>query len=135
MNTSCVRADIDVDVVVVGCGPAGAALALRLQRLGYEVLVASPQMPRFRSSHKIETLTATTQDQLQLLGLQSALEAARRAPVEFEICWGGDGFEARAPSDLFDRNAFLAGLRKAASDAHVRISDSKVETFRRIECD
>jgi flavin-dependent dehydrogenase len=134
MNTRRVRADIDVDVLVVGCGPAGVALALRLRRLGYEVLLASPQTPRLRSSHKFETLTATTQDQLYLLGLHSALEAARRARVEFEICWRRDRFEARAPSDLIDRNAFLLGLRKAASDAQVQIFDGSVESFRQIEC-
>jgi flavin-dependent dehydrogenase len=134
MNTLRSRADFDVDVLVVGGGPAGVALALRLQRLGYDVLLVAPQTRRFGSSHEFETLAPAAQGQLHVLGLQSALEAARRTRVEFEIRWGSDRFEARAPSDLIDRNAFLAALRKLALDADVQVWDGGVDAFRRTEC-
>ena len=134
MNTRLTRADLDVDVLVVGAGPAGVALALRLRRLGYDVLLASPKTPTFRISHELETFTPAAQDQLELLGLHSALEAARRGRVEFQICWGNDCFEARPPSDLIDRNVFLAGLRQCASDADIRVWDGRAEAFRRTEC-
>jgi flavin-dependent dehydrogenase len=134
MNTRCVLGDFDVDVLVVGGGPAGVALALRLKRLGYDVLLVSPQNPRLQSPHKFETLTPATQDQLRVLGLQSALEAARRVQVDFEICWASDRFEARAASDLIDRNAFLVALRKLPSDADIEVCDGRVGAFRRTEC-
>jgi flavin-dependent dehydrogenase len=58
---------------------------------------------------------------------------ARRVRVDFEICWASDRFEPRAASDLIDRNAFLAALRKFTSDADVQVWDGRVEAFRRTE--
>jgi 2-polyprenyl-6-methoxyphenol hydroxylase-like FAD-dependent oxidoreductase len=119
MNIRPVRVDSDIDVLVVGAGPAGVALALRLRRLGYEVVLVSPKTPRLQNAHEFETFTPVAQDQLRRLGLCAALEAGYRGRVESEICWRTDQFEPRAPSHLVHRGAFLGALRQCAFDADV----------------
>jgi len=65
------------DVVVVGAGPAGAATALRLARLGHDVaLLDRRTLPRDKACGDALTPRAVTE--VHDLGLQAALEGAHR---------------------------------------------------------
>jgi flavin-dependent dehydrogenase len=109
------------DVIVAGAGPAGVVLAIRLARLGYDVvLIAAPA----ETAHRFETLNPAAQAQLAFEGL--APESA--ITCNFEIRWGTPDFEPRAtPCLLIDRYMFHERLRRCAIGAGVRVVEGRAQ--------
>jgi flavin-dependent dehydrogenase len=115
--------DLRADVLVVGAGPAGVALAMRLKRLGYGVVLAA--VPA-NAAHGLEMLNPAAQEQLAFEGLS----AGHGVAAEFEIRWRPGDFERRAQASmslLVDRSAFHAGLRHSAAQAGIRTLDGRAE--------
>jgi flavin-dependent dehydrogenase len=112
------------DAFVAGAGPAGVVLALRLSRLGYDVVLAAPPA---ETAHSFETLSPAALDQLAIEGLP----LPNGKPVDFEIRWGKTSFEPRAAparSLVVDRQILHADLRRRAIESGVGIFDARVET-------
>lgn len=76
------------DAVVVGAGPAGAALALRLAREGWSVLLF--ERTAYEAARIGESLPPTAAERLVRLGVWQAFLATRPAPVYgVQSAWGG----------------------------------------------
>jgi flavin-dependent dehydrogenase len=91
-------------IVIIGAGPAGAAAALGLARMGERVLlVGEPR--RFAA---VEGVSARVIDALRGLGLQQALTAFA-PPSPRRAIWNGTYTEANVES-LVDRQRFDRGL-------------------------
>lgn len=91
-------------IVIVGAGPAGAAAAIGLARMGEPVvLVGEPR--RFAA---VEGVSARVIDALRGLGLQQALTAFA-PPSPRRAVWNGSYTEANVES-LVDRQRFDRGL-------------------------
>ena len=79
------KPDLHADVLIGGAGPAGVALAMRLKRLGHDVvLVAGPA----NAAHEFEMLNLAAQERLAFEGLS----AGHGIAVEFESRWGPSDF-------------------------------------------
>jgi flavin-dependent dehydrogenase len=116
--------DFHADILVAGAGPAGVALAMRLKRLAYDVVLAVA--PPANAAHEFEMLNPAAQEQLAFEGLS----AGHGVAAEFEIRWGPGDFERRAQpsmSLLVDRRAFHARLRRSAEEAGIRMLDGRAE--------
>lgn len=82
------------DVCVIGGGPAGAALACRLAKLGHGVVVV--ERHSFPRPHVGESLSPGAWSLLEVLGARAAVEAERfPRPVEARVRWGAS--EVRRP--------------------------------------
>jgi flavin-dependent dehydrogenase len=92
------------EIVVLGAGPAGAAAALGLAALGFEVAVVA--MPRARAIR--ESFSARVVEALEGLGLRDAL-AAIEPPCPRLVRWGGAERELPGEAQV-ERAAFDAGL-------------------------
>ncbi len=91
-------------IVILGAGPAGAAVAIGLARMGEPVvLVGEPR--RFAA---VEGVSARVIDALRGLGLQRALTAFA-PPSPRRAVWNGTYTEANVES-LVDRQRFDQGL-------------------------
>jgi flavin-dependent dehydrogenase len=111
------------DAFVAGAGPAGVVLALRLRRLGYDVMLAAPQA---EAAHGFETLSPAAQEQLAIEGLP----IPRGKLIDFEIRWGKASFEPRVASSqslVVDRRAWHADMRRRAIDAGVSVIEERAE--------
>jgi flavin-dependent dehydrogenase len=123
-----------VDVAVIGAGPAGAAAAIALQRLGRSVLLLNGPQPGFRVG---ESLPPEATPLLQQLGVWEAFCAAGHEPaVCNESAWGSSEIAAtsfiRSPYGRgwhLDRPAFDAMLRAHASHAGAATIDGRVCRF------
>jgi flavin-dependent dehydrogenase len=88
------EAGFDADVCVVGGGPAGAALACRLAKLGHSVVVV--ERHPFPRPHVGESLSPGAWSLLEVLGARAAVEAERfPRPLEARVRWGAP--EVRRP--------------------------------------
>src|SRR6185295_5637616 len=114
------------DVVIVGGGPAGAATAIGLARLGHDVLVLE-RSPAWRWRACGVFTSPATVTALQRLGVGDVDLAtlARRVPAmrvetatgaRFRLTYGDDGSLATAPVG-FDRSALDQHLLALAADA------------------
>jgi flavin-dependent dehydrogenase len=79
-----------VDALIIGAGPAGAASAALLARVGFDVLVADrAQFPREKACS--EYLSPEAVRVLDRLGVVGALEQAGARPLEGTIVYGPEG--------------------------------------------
>ena len=120
-----VEARLETEVCVIGGGPAGAALALRLARLGHSVCVV--ERHAFPRPHVGESLTPGVWPLLDALGVVDEVRRGGFLPaLESLVCWEeptGRRVRGRAgePGLLVDRGRFDALLLGAAASAGVRV--------------
>lgn len=107
---------IRCDVAVAGGGPAGSAVALRLARLGHDVLVIERRPAASRGF--AESLAPGVHVHLASLGI--ILEDAIEAPAKL-IEWRGVVERVDEPVAVVDRARFDAQLLAAASKAGARV--------------
>lgn len=109
-------------IVVLGAGPAGAAVAIGLRRLGYNVIcVSRPRRPKC-----IEGISERVYSAFKGLGLDQAL-ACVSAPVPRQVCWNGKVSKANTERlierDRFD-NALLRDLQTQAVEIQLGTVDN-----------
>jgi flavin-dependent dehydrogenase len=114
-------ADSLFDVVVLGAGPAGAAAALGLSRLGYSTAVLS----RPRSS-SVEGLSARALASLTEAELRRAAACASE-PAARVVSWAGQGSE-RGQESLIKREQFDAGLQASLRHGAVNWMDASIRS-------
>ncbi|AYF86331.1 FAD-dependent oxidoreductase [Pseudomonas sp. DY-1] len=108
------------EIVVLGAGPAGAAVALGLKRLGYGVRVIS----EWRRFAAVEGVSQRVLDGLRQAGLQQALACAA-APSPRRVLWNGDGQSINQES-LLDRPRFDAAIREDLREAGIEVLEARV---------
>lgn len=107
-------------IVVLGAGPAGAAVALGLRRLGYEVCVVS----EWRRFAALEGVSQRVLDALRGAGLSRALAVAGE-PSRRHARWNGEAHD-RNVEFLLDRPRFDQALRDDLQHAGVRLVEARV---------
>ncbi|MFY0562931.1 NAD(P)/FAD-dependent oxidoreductase [Archangium lansingense] len=119
------EARLETEVCVIGGGPAGAALALRLARLGHEVCVV--ERHAFPRPHVGESLTPGVWPLLDALGVVESVRRGGFLPaLEALVRWedaSGRRVHGRSGATglLVDRGRFDALLLGAAASAGVRV--------------
>ena len=107
-------------ILVLGAGPAGAAVAVGLQRLGYAVRVVSD----WRRFAALEGVSQRVLDGLRQAGLHRALACATLASPR-RVQWSGE--QQRLNQEfLIDRGAFDAALREDLREAGVELLAARV---------
>ncbi|MCX2899962.1 FAD-dependent monooxygenase [Pseudomonas mandelii] len=109
-------------IVVLGAGPAGAAVALGLRRLGYPVTLVS----EWRRFAALEGVSTRVLDALRGAGLQRALVEAA-LPSQRQVSWNGEQ-HAQNIEFLLDRPAFDRGLREDLRFGGVELIEGRVLT-------
>lgn len=112
-----------VDVFIIGAGPAGLCAALRLQQLGYRVLLIerSPVWPRAQIG---EALTPGVKNIIELLDANQALEKVPQlAHLPTRLRWRCSTPEMvqHPNSAVVDRAAFDAALLQLARERRVQV--------------
>lgn len=109
-------------IVVVGAGPAGAAVAVALVRLGYRVgCVYSP-----RTFAAVEGVSSRTVAGLRAAGLNAAADTVS-APIPRSICWNGEHSAANV-EHLVDRPTFDDALLGDLLAAGVELQRARVRS-------
>ncbi|SED40443.1 Dehydrogenase (flavoprotein) [Pseudomonas mohnii] len=107
-------------IVVLGAGPAGAAVALGLRRLGYAVTLVS----EWRRFAALEGVSVRVLEALRGAGLHHALEEAA-LPSQRQVNWNGQQ-HAQNIEFLLDRPTFDRGLRQDLRAAGVLLIEGRV---------
>lgn len=107
-------------IVVLGAGPAGAATAIGLRRLGYSVTVVS-QWRRFAA---VEGVSQRVLDGLRHAGLGGALGQAAM-PATRQVHWNGQHLQMNQEF-LLDRQRFDRALRDDLQRAGVSVVEGRV---------
>jgi flavin-dependent dehydrogenase len=107
-------------IVVLGAGPAGAAVALGLRRLGYPVTLVSD----WRRFAALEGVSTRVLDALRGAGLHQALAEAT-LPSQRQVWWNGQQ-HAQNIEFLLDRPSFDRGLRADLRLAGVELVEGRV---------
>ncbi|MDD2104366.1 tryptophan 7-halogenase [Pseudomonas sp. YuFO20] len=107
-------------IVVLGAGPAGAAVALGLRRLGYPVTLVC----EWRRFAALEGVSVRVLEALRGAGLQQALAQAT-LPSQRQVNWNGQQ-HAQNIEFLLDRPAFDRGLREDLREAGVDLIEGRV---------
>lgn len=107
-------------IAILGAGPAGAAVALGLRRLGYDVTVVC----EWRRFAALEGVSVRVLEALRGAGLQHALAEAT-LPSQRQVSWNGQQ-HAQNIEYLLDRPAFDRGLREDLRLAGVELIEGRV---------
>ncbi|SFQ80902.1 Dehydrogenase (flavoprotein) [Pseudomonas sp. NFPP07] len=107
-------------ILVLGAGPAGAAVALGLRRLGYAVALVS----EWRRFPALEGVSLRVLEALRGAGLGRGLEAALQASQR-QVVWNGQS-HAQNVEYLLDRPRFDRGLREDLREAGVELIEGRV---------
>ena len=107
-------------IAVLGAGPAGCAVALGLQRLGYRVWVIS----EWRRFAAVEGVSARVLEGLRQVGLHQALASAA-PPTPRRVRWSGVD-QLLNDERLLDRRLFDAALRRDLADAGVELRQGRI---------
>jgi len=110
------------EIAVLGAGPAGAAAALGLTALGFEVAVVA--MPSARARAIRESFSARVVEALRGLGVRNALGAIE-VPCPRLVCWGGAERELPGEAQV-ERAAFDAGLAADLRERGLRVLRDEV---------
>lgn len=111
---------LDADVLVAGAGPAGAATALGLARLGYAVCVVGTPRP----FDACEGISRRVIDGLRHAGFRRALEAIP-PPCLREVDWNGERRAQNAESLLW-RPGFDAAVIEDLREAGIRVLPARI---------
>ncbi len=114
-------AEADIHIVVLGAGPAGAAAAIGLKRLGYRVTCIS----RPRRPVCIEGISERVYSALSGLGLSNAIAHISK-PVPRQVVWNGQASAANTER-LVDREHFDAGILDDLKAAGIAIIADTIE--------
>lgn len=109
-------------IVILGAGPAGAAVALGLRRLGYPVTLVS----EWRRFAALEGVSMRVLEALRGAGLHQALTDAAQ-PSQRQVSWNGQQ-HAQNIEFLLDRPSFDRGLREDLRLAGVELIEGRVLT-------
>ncbi|WP_223456467.1 MULTISPECIES: NAD(P)/FAD-dependent oxidoreductase [unclassified Pseudomonas] len=110
------------DIVILGAGPAGAAVALGLRRLGHGVTLIS----EWRRFAALEGVSVRVLEALRGAGLHQALAEAA-LPSQRQVNWNGQ-HHAQNIEYLLDRPVFDRGLREDLRLAGVELIEGRVLT-------
>lgn len=111
-------------ILVLGAGPAGAATALGLRRLGYPVTVVSD----WRRFAAVEGVSQRVLEGLRHAGLGAALAQAT-TPAERQVHWNGEQLRLNQEF-LLDRQRFDLALRDDLHRAGVTLIEGRVREVR-----
>ncbi|MBB3272715.1 flavin-dependent dehydrogenase [Pseudomonas sp. OG7] len=107
-------------IVVLGAGPAGAATAIGLRRLGYSVTVVS----EWRRFAAVEGVSQRVLEGLRHAGLGGALSRAAM-PATRQVHWNGQHLQMNQEF-LLDRQRFDRALRDGLQRAGVSVVEGRV---------
>lgn len=107
-------------VLILGAGPAGAAVALGLRRLGHVAVIIS----EWRRFAAVEGVSLRVLEGLRSAGLGRALGCAA-APSQRHVQWNGTA-SAQNIEYILDRPCFDAGLREDLRAAGVELIEAQV---------
>lgn len=107
-------------ILILGAGPAGAAVALGLRRLGYRVSIVS----EWRRFPALEGVSLRVLEALRAAGLEHALVDAA-LPSQRQVSWNGQQ-HAQNIEWLLDRPRFDRGLRVDLQRAGVELIEGRV---------
>lgn len=111
-------------VLVLGAGPAGAATALGLRRLGYRVTVVSD----WRRFAAVEGVSQRVLEGLRHAGLDGAVREAA-VPATRQVHWNGEQLRMNQEY-LLDRQRFDQALRDDLYRAGVTVVEGRVREVR-----
>jgi len=107
-------------ILILGAGPAGAAVALGLRRLGHAVTLVS----EWRRFAALEGVSQRVLEALRSAGLKHALANAT-LPSQRQVAWNGQQ-HAQNIEFLLDRPTFDRGLREDLRLAGVEVIEGRV---------
>ncbi|MHC2148899.1 flavin-dependent monooxygenase QhpG [Pseudomonas sp. 210_17 TE3656] len=110
----------DPRILILGAGPAGAATAIGLRRLGYAVTVVS----EWRRFAAVEGVSQRVLEGLRHAGLGSALHEVV-TPATRQVRWNGQHLQLNQEY-LLDRQAFDRALRDDLQRAGVSLVEGRV---------
>ncbi|MBX8469638.1 tryptophan 7-halogenase [Pseudomonas sp. RIT778] len=107
-------------ILILGAGPAGAAVALGLRRLGYAVTLVS----EWRRFAALEGVSQRVLEALRGAGLNHALSNAT-LPSQRQVAWNGQQ-HAQNIEFLLDRPTFDRGLREDLRRVGVEVIEGRI---------
>lgn len=114
-------------ILVLGAGPAGAATALGLRRLGYRVIIVSD----WRRFAAVEGVSQRVLEGLRHAGLGGALAEAA-VPATRQVRWNGQHLQLNQEY-LLDRQRFDRALRDDLNRAGVMLVEGRIREVSRAE--
>lgn len=111
-----------IHILVLGGGPAGAACAIGLVRLGYEVTLVTAERPWAT----VEGISERTVAGLRNAGFHHAL-AGVATPTPRYVIWNGEASRANTER-IVDRPVFDAGLRTDLGTHGIHVIEGRVGT-------
>ncbi|WP_236248686.1 flavin-dependent monooxygenase QhpG [Pseudomonas mosselii] len=115
----------EASILVLGAGPAGAATALGLRRMGYPVTVVSD----WRRFAAVEGVSQRVLEGLRHAGLGAALAEAT-TPATRQVHWNGERLQPNQEC-LLDRHRFDQALRDDLRRAGVELVEGRVREVER----